>query len=85
MLDASVFDDPVKGRKALLAEYVKHYNSASQVGDTAEKDTDQVSANRAAQSALDAIAKLAGVADIRNTEGVRYTIVGLPANEPPGD
>ena len=78
MLDASVFDNPVEGRKALLEEYVKHYNAAADVGDSAEKDTDQISANRAAQSALDAIAKLAGVADVRNTDGVRYTIVGLP-------
>lgn len=78
MLDVEDFKDPVKGRESLLKEYVRHYNNASDVGGSAEKDTDKISANRAAQSALDAVAKLAGVADVRNTDGVRYTIVGLP-------
>lgn len=85
MLDVAVFDDPVAGRKALLAEYVSQYNSAKDIIDGARdiKDTDRISANRAAQSALDAIAKVAGVADVRNSEGVRYTIVGLPTPETP--
>lgn len=79
MLDANVFQDPTGGREALLAAYVEQYNNAVRVAESAEKDTDQVSASRAALAALGDIARITGALDVKDpTATIRYVIEGLP-------
>lgn len=61
----------------LIAEYAAQYESVKAISATADKETDQISASRAAQAALDALAKLTGTADIRPEVSVTYQIRGL--------
>ena len=77
------FETPDGSKATLLKAYIAQYNSATDIVDGGtEKESDRISANRAAQSALDAIAKLTGIADVRMGETVRYVVEGLPDKDP---